>query len=152
MATSSARMHGMPPILARQCRKTPPNATDIEVAVGSKNNNLTVCGNHCQGHQDCWQSITDTDCNCALPFPDDAHTLGIDPIFPQAVVWYYRLWWCQACLAPGIPQSMLTAGENPTDVYVTRHSLRLNAAGRKTALYIWVKIDALTQSNGAFRS
>ena len=63
--------------------RTPPNASDIETVPG--NRNLTICGNRCKGPQDCSPTGVQADCNCAYPFPDDAVSLGFDPVFPVAV-------------------------------------------------------------------
>ena len=46
---------------------------------------LTVCGNKCSSASDCAPSGTDHDCLCAEPSPKDAHSLGLDPVFPPSV-------------------------------------------------------------------
>lgn len=58
--------------------QSPPHSTEIEHAFDSKD--MTTCGNTCKGPQDCGSKDPDADCFCALPSPDDAHRLGLDPI------------------------------------------------------------------------
>ena len=63
----------------------PPYMTNVFKSPSTSNANLTVCGNKCNGPQDCVPSNGIEDCNCAVPSPDDARTLGFDPVFPVAV-------------------------------------------------------------------
>lgn len=51
---------------------------------------LTVCGNKCQGPQDCaspatGNNETDHSCVCAFPNAQDAKWLGLDPVMPVSV-------------------------------------------------------------------
>ena len=67
--------------------RSPPDATDI-VRPGPNpgtNNNLTTCGNKCQGPQDCGGVDDEKACACAIPSGEDAKALGLDPVFPVAV-------------------------------------------------------------------
>ena len=67
--------------------RAPPNATDV-VRPGPNpgvNNNLTTCGNTCQGPQDCGGGDDEKACACAIPNAKDAKVLGLDPVFPAAV-------------------------------------------------------------------
>ena len=67
--------------------RAPPNASDI-VRPGPNpgtNNNLTTCGNTCQGPQDCGGGDFEKACACAIPNEQDAKALGLDPVFPVAV-------------------------------------------------------------------
>ena len=64
---------------------SPPNMTNVNKPDSSKNTNLTVCGNKCNGPQDCARSNGIEDCFCAVPSFDDARTLGLDPVAPVAV-------------------------------------------------------------------
>ncbi len=58
--------------------QSPPYSTEIKHIPSS--NNMTVCGNTCNGPQDCGSRNPEVDCFCALPSPDDAHRLGLDPV------------------------------------------------------------------------
>ena len=65
--------------------QTPPEETELSKPNAGPNTNLTVCGNKCSSQQDCLPSNGIEDCNCAIPTPQDAQTLGLDAVFPIAV-------------------------------------------------------------------
>ena len=58
--------------------QTPPGSTEVLRTPGSRN--MTLCGNRCSGPEECGSDSPETDCFCALPSPNDAHNLGIDPV------------------------------------------------------------------------
>jgi len=58
--------------------QSPLYSTEVDHVSGS--GNMTVCGNTCNGPRDCGSQDADTDCFCALPSPDDAYRLGLDPV------------------------------------------------------------------------
>lgn len=68
--------------------RTPVGATQIYSSPASAavpSDNFTQCGRYCQGPQDCGSSEVDDQCFCAVPSPQDARKLGIDPVAPVSV-------------------------------------------------------------------
>ena len=71
----------------------PPPSSSSSSSASSNNGKpgLTVCGNRCEGPQDCGQpqQTKGTDaahqCVCAYPNAKDARTLGLDPVSPASV-------------------------------------------------------------------
>jgi len=59
-----------------QIPQTPPKSTGVYHDPSSQN--LTVCGNTCNGPQDCGSIDPSASCFCALTAPDDAYRLGLD--------------------------------------------------------------------------
>ena len=65
--------------------RSPPDTTDVIRPDPTFGANLTVCGNKCNGPQDCVPSNGIENCYCAIPSYDDVKTLGLDPLYPAAV-------------------------------------------------------------------
>lgn len=68
--------------------RAPPNATliisDTDPQPASPHN-FTTCGQYCSAASDCGPGDTEDECFCAIPSPQDARTLGLDPVAPVSV-------------------------------------------------------------------
>lgn len=68
--------------------RTPIGASQIFSSPASAavpSDNFTQCGQYCQGPQDCSSNEVHDQCFCAVPSPQDARKLGLDPVAPVSV-------------------------------------------------------------------
>ena len=68
--------------------RAPPYSTEIALPPPTDlkgKGNLTVCGNKCTGQSDCSATVAGYACDCAIPSPDDARQLGLDPVAPPSI-------------------------------------------------------------------
>ena len=54
--------------------------------------NITLCGSHCQGTQDCATNQPRISCQCRVPDQQEKRQYGLDPIFPGTLCLETMLW------------------------------------------------------------